>query len=73
MKLVLVEWDDACSGTEWESRGFNEDTQGIVSVGILVKEDNGKIELLPNISPSRKLHQIAIPKGCIKRMRKLHL
>ena len=71
MRIVMIEWKDACSGNSWESRGAKETTDGIISVGILVREDSKEVELIPNISSSHKLHQIAIPKGCIKRMRKL--
>jgi hypothetical protein len=73
MKVMLVEWDDTCSGTSWESRGGEEHKVGIVSIGILAREDDKEVELIPNQSISHKLHQIAIPKACIKRMRKLRL
>lgn len=73
MKLVMVEWYDACSGLSWESRGNCEHTQLIVSFGIIVREDDNEIELVPDVSPSHKLHQIAIPKGAIKRIRKLNV
>jgi len=73
MKIVLVEWNDASSGEGWESRGHKEHTGEIVSMGILVREDEDEIELIPNINIAHKLHQIAIPKGAIKRIRRLKL
>lgn len=73
MKLVMIEWHDACSGLAWESRGNCEHTQLIVSIGIIVREDNDEVELAPNISSPHKLHQIAIPRGAIKRIRRLNV
>lgn len=65
MKLVLVEWKDACSGSYWNCKDHIENTDLIISTGILVREDDQEIELVPNIGTTHKLHQIAIPKGCI--------
>jgi hypothetical protein len=71
MKLVLVEWYDTCSGDSWDGRYKEEHTSKIVSTGIIVREDKEEIEIVPNMGNSHKLHQIAIPKGCIRRMRQL--
>ena len=73
MKIVLVEWNDAASGLLWARRDIPQCVDPIVSVGILVKENNKEIEIDPNLSKDFKLHDIAIPKGSIKRMRRLKL
>ncbi len=73
MKIMLIEWDDTCSGTGWESRGSKETISPVVSVGILVEETEKQVEIIPNLGIAHKLHQIAIPKGAIKRIRKLSL
>ncbi len=72
MKIVLVEWVDSCSGNGWMGCDVEWDIDRITSVGVLMNEDEEKIELVPNIS-GLKLHQIAIPRGCIKRIRQLCL
>ena len=72
MKIVLVEWFDSCSGNSWMKRDDEWSVDKITSVGILKSEDEEKIELVPNIS-DLKLHQIVIPRGCIKRIRTLCL
>lgn len=73
MKLVMVEWEDSCSGHGWMGRDVGWYIERVVSVGILISEDEEKIELIPNISSPNKLHQIAIPKGCIKRIRRIKI
>ena len=73
MKLVLVEWYDSCSGNTWVNREYKEHIDKTVSVGIIVGEDDKEIELNPNITSVHKLHQIAIPKGCISRRRRLKI
>ena len=72
MKIVLVEWVDSCSGNSWTDRDTGWFIDKVTSVGILKSEDEEKIELVPNIG-DLKLHQIAIPRGCIKRIRTLCL
>ena len=71
MKLVLVEWNDACSGTGWDNRGHEEHTDRIISVGILSRKNDNEIELIPNLGPAHKLHQIALNNGSIKRIRQI--
>lgn len=73
MKLVMIEWKDSCSGSRWTSRDVRQHPDSIVSVGILVKEDAEEVEIIPNLSHYDMLHQIAIPRGCIKRIRRLHI
>lgn len=73
MKIVLVEWNDAATGNLWTRRDIPQVVDPIVSVGILVREGSEEIEIDPNIGKEFKLHDIAIPKGSIKRMRRLRL
>ena len=73
MKMVLVEWDDAASGVSWDSRGAQEHIGKVISFGVLIREDDKEVEIVPNLAEANKLHQIAIPKGSIKRMRRLRL
>lgn len=73
MKLVIVEWEDSCSAHGWMSRDTEWSTEMVMSVGVLAGEDEKKIELVPNLSSANKLHQVCIPKGCIKRIRRLHI
>jgi len=73
MWLAMIEWYDSCSGMGWQRRIEKEHIDIIVSFGIVVREDDKEIELVPNISWTHKLHQIAIPKGAIKRIRKLNV
>jgi hypothetical protein len=73
MKLVLVEWYDACSGYAWESREDDTHIRKIISIGILEREDDKEIVIVPNISPVNKIHEFAIPRGCIRRIRQLCL
>ena len=72
-RLVLVEWHDACSGNGWDHRGHEETTDRIVSFGIFKRESDKEIELIPNRGSTHKLHQIGIPKGAIKRIRRLRI
>lgn len=71
MRLVLVEWEDSCSGSTWMGRDSEWPPASVTSIGILAREDDKQIELIPNIGISSKLHQIAIPKGCIRRVRRV--
>jgi len=73
MEIVLVEWNDSASGSSWIRRDIPENIDPVVSVGILIKEDDGQIEIVPNLTKELKLNQIAIPKSTIKRMRRLSL
>ena len=73
MKIVLVEWSDAAHGNLWTDRDTPTHTDPIVSVGLLAREDDKEIELIPTLAKDFKLQQIAIPKGTIKRIRRLKL
>lgn len=71
MKIVLVEWRDSASGSSWVRKDYDEHSDPCTSVGILLRENETDIELAPNVTGDHKLHQIAIPKSSIKRMRQL--
>jgi len=73
MKVMLVEWYDSCSCDSWITRSIEEHIDKVVSMGILFREDENEIELVPNLGTDVKLHPIAIPKGCIIRRRQLQL
>jgi len=73
MKLVLIEWKDACSSYHWEHRDDPTHILPSVSGGILVRENEEEIEVALTITLCSKNNSVAIPKACIKRMRKLHI
>ena len=73
MKIVLVEWNDASSMSSWTSRDIHAHIDPCVSIGVLVGEDDKEIEIVPNLTADLQLHQIAIPKSTIKRIRRLKL
>jgi hypothetical protein len=73
MKLVLVEWDDAYSGNSWEHKENTCEVVKCIAVGVLKSEDERGMEIVPVLSECNKLHSLAIPKGCIKRIRQLQV
>ena len=74
MKIMMVEWDDAHSSTSWEPKESLCLIAPCVSVGIVLQSDDKQIELCQTINPDySKLSSIAIPRGCIRRMRLLCL
>ena len=73
MKLVIIEWDDACGSERWESRDDVTHITPCVTSGILLREDDKELELTLCINPMTKLGSLTIPKGCIRRVRRLHI
>ena len=73
MQIVLVEWDDACSSYHWEPRNDLTHKLPSVSVGILLREDDEEIEVALTLTQTSKNNSVAIPRGCIKRIRRLWL
>ena len=75
MKLVLVKWDDAASRSGgWHSLDEEDSIMGSISVGILCREDESQIVLA--LSSNKKgfyAETFAIPKRCVKRIRKLKI
>ena len=73
MRLVLIEWNDACSSYHWEHRDDFTHILPSVSGGILLREDEKEVELTLTLTMDSKNNSVAIPKACIKRMRKLRI
>lgn len=74
MKIVLVEWDDAfASGTQWLEKDDDTFLKVIptTSVGIVVKETERELSLIGDINELHYSRAVTIPRGCIKRIRKL--
>jgi hypothetical protein len=72
-KFVRVDWVDACSNSGWHSPEKPTDLAKIVSFGYLVKEDKDKVVLAASLDLRMDGigDSIAIPKGCITRIRTL--
>lgn len=77
MKLVLVEWvDSTMLGQRWhcEDEIDQLDIGRCVAVGIVRRDDSDKLVITQNQDRYRDgANLIAIPKGCIKRMRQLRV
>ena len=75
MKILMVEWQDSYSGSSWDMGYKSADTAKCISVGLLVSETASAVVLLPNIcsTSTHGLHEIAIPKGAITRIRQLKI
>ena len=73
MKIVLIEWDDASSNDAWHDRDCSIHITPCVSCGVLTREDNKEVEVALNINSYSKSDFIAIPRGCIRRIRTLCL
>jgi len=72
MKLLLVEWSDShFARFGWVHRDNPEPLADSVTVGILLREDEKEIEIVPNLGRDFKSQGTTIPKGCIKRIRYL--
>jgi len=72
MRMVLVEWDDSCSDGGWLPSDTDLSVSQCVTTGFLQKDKPNSIVVAQNKSSSgRYSDRIAIPKGCIKRMRTL--
>ena len=76
MNIVLVEWEDSVAlGEVWVNteESLELDTCKCVSAGIKLYEDSGKIILSQSLGTGKNNgnNLMAIPRGCIKRMRTL--
>jgi len=67
--------DSASSSSNWSDRDDFDHAYPVqcCSCGIIIKEDDDGITLLQSISRAQKLHEITIPRGCIKRIRRLKI
>jgi hypothetical protein len=74
MKLVLVEWYDTSSDDDWQYMGQDHTIAPCWSVGLLKGETDKQVELVCTANVGgRKLHSLAIPRGCIRRIRQICL
>lgn len=74
MKLVLVEWDDAHTDTDWRDSDDPTTVAPCWTAGVIKKETNKEVEVVGTAAVcGMKLQSIAIPKSCIKRIRRLHI
>jgi len=76
MKILLVEWYDTASGIAWTDlpSAKKRHTESVISIGILINSNRREMVILPNLSKSGAVfHEVAIPKGCIKRVRQLKI
>lgn len=77
MKIVLVEWiDSTMLGQRWHCEDeINQlDIGRCVSVGIVRQDDDEKLVITQNQGRYRDgANLIAIPRGCIKRIRLLRV
>lgn len=78
MKLVLVEWDDIVTDGGWKPRSAPLELAKCFSVGVLIEDRKDAIVIAQSkASFDDGAHCVSdrciIPKGCIKRMRKLKI
>ncbi len=70
--IVLIEWSDShFARFGWTLNDSEEHITDFVTVGIIKREDDKEIEVVPNWGSEFKSQGTTIPKGCIKRIRKL--
>ena len=75
MKVVIIEWVDACGyGLHWEDREpWSEKPASCITIGLLTHEDEKNVFVVLSLSGDKYSHGEAIPKSCIKRIRKLRV
>ena len=75
MRIVIVEWDDAYSSGGWLNPNDDLSISKCITVGLLLSEDDVRVVVAQNASlTSGSVGDIlAIPRGCIKRIRKLRI
>lgn len=76
MKLVLIEWNDACSfGIAWQDRGDIHDCNytKCITAGLLIEEDDKQIKVCSSLTPDKFSHTMVIPKSTITRIRRLKI
>ena len=73
MKLVMVEWDDAYSDGGWLSYEKELNVSKCVTVGLLQFDEPNRVVVIQSRSNSTGNYsdRLAIPRGCIKRIRYL--
>jgi len=73
MKLLMVEWEDACSCNQWEPRDIHIEITPCITVGILTYESESEVEISASLNYRAKSNHMAIPKSCIKRIRRIYV
>ncbi len=72
MILALIEWVDSASYNGWHSLCKDDTFASCISIGVLCHEDSEKMVIFQSKSDNGRVAEtISIPKGCIKRFRKL--
>lgn len=73
MKLVLVEWDDCSTRMGgWHHLDEMDSVMECFSMGVICKEDEKQIVIANSRNADgRYMETVAIPRGCIKRIRTL--
>jgi len=74
MHIVMVKWIDAAAyGDGWMRKHeiMHLTSTICVSIGILMKETEKEIKLIPNTNPTNVSLPIIIPKVCIQQIWKL--
>lgn len=70
--LVYVEWADSCSTMGWHPVPAGRETSHIVSVGLLVQEDEQQVVISTSQSEhGRYVDYLAIPRASIRCRRKV--
>jgi hypothetical protein len=72
-KVEIVEWVDAASGMSWVNKECldDRDVERCWTIGVVMRETDRAIIMVPIGSSSDIRHEMAIPIGCITRRRQL--
>lgn len=73
--IVMVEWVDTGSDAGWKDKR-DRHTHHVIkccSIGIVVAATDAEIVLIQSTSPAADDATLAIPKGCITRVRQLEV
>lgn len=72
MKIVYLEWEDACSRHDWVSEDHDYKTMSVKSIGWVVKEDKDKIVISTSFTTDKDFADpIIIPKKWISSRKNL--
>ena len=75
MKIVYIEWLDACSYQGWmDLTDDSPDTASITTIGYLAEEDDKQVLITSSLSETGNiLGAVAIPKGWIRKRRNIKI
>ena len=71
MRIVEVKWSDSASNGEWHRPKIKMGLARAKSVGYLKQKTKRKVVLVQSIGENQLQGLIAIPRSCVKRIRKL--